>query len=439
MVSVIALCVTASAHAETLGDAVASATRTHPSAEAAQAALQSAAQDKREQRSAYFPTLSVSSTAGRIYGDNATSRGLSVTRGAGYSNLWNGSISARETIFNGFQTSSRIDSAKARQSSAAMTLDDVRESLAFRTAQAYIELLRTSEGLKLLQQHETKVDDYLSRIKKMVDEGASDEAELQQANDIRVILDGLIDDYEAQLRAAQSNYADLTGHFPDTSLALPVLAAGQLPSDLDSAVALARGNHPGIKAAEQSSISMTHDAKAEKGVLYPTVEGELSYMTEDKRDLIGGEIEDGRAVVHANWAFDTGGAQLARIKKKNYQQAEALSRLREVEKQIELGVRLAWSEYSAAQEQTQNQAKRRELNEKLFETYKVQFEGAKISLLQLMQGDNLLFTTGLEKMNGEYRLLTAQYALLSSMGKVRDSVGSVAGVQPAAGGKWTRR
>lgn len=432
-VSALVLCGSFSVHAETLGDAVEAAISTHPSIEAAKAAIDAANQEKRAQRSDYFPKISVSSTAGRIYGDNATSRGLSVTRGAGYSGLWNGSVSARETIFNGFQTSNKVHSTVERKTSAMMSLEDVRESLAFRTVQSYLDVMRATEGLALLKKHEVKVDDYLSRIKKKVDEGASDEAEYQQARDIRVILDGLLDDYEAQLRAAQSNYMDLTGDVPGNSLVRPVLAQDILPGDIEGALSWARDHHPAIKAAYHSSQSSAHDAKAEKGSLYPTVEGELSYMAEDKKDLIGGEIEDGRAVIHANWGFDTGGAQLARISKKKYEHAEALSRLRETEKQIDLGVRLAWSEHQAAVEQAKNQQKRRELNEKLFATYKIQFEGAKISLLQLMQGDNQLFTTGLEKMNGEYRALASQYALLSSMGKIRESVLAVPSVEPAAG------
>ena len=103
--------------AETLEEATAAALNSHPSIEGAKASSEEAAQAKREQFSNYFPTLSASSTAGRIYGDNATSRGLSVTRGAGYSGLWNGSVSAREKIFDGFETSNRVGAAKSRKAS----------------------------------------------------------------------------------------------------------------------------------------------------------------------------------------------------------------------------------------------------------------------------------------------------------------------------------
>ena len=70
----------------------------HPSLSAAVAGHEAATLEKREKRSALYPTVNLSATGGRIYGDNSTSRGLSVTRGAGYSWLWEGSATLRQNI-----------------------------------------------------------------------------------------------------------------------------------------------------------------------------------------------------------------------------------------------------------------------------------------------------------------------------------------------------
>ena len=434
------------AHSETLEDAIRATITTHPSIETATASSDAAFQEKSEHRSGYFPKLQVNGSTGRIYGDNATSRGLSVSRGSGYSNMWRGSVSATETIFDGFETRNRVKSAASKKKSADLNVLDVREALSYRAAQSYIDLMRARDGLALLHGHGKKVDDYLARIKQMVDDGGSDEAEHQQARDIRVILNGLIDDYEGQVRAAESNYFDMTGHASDGELSVPAVPEEFMPATLEEAIELARKQHPLVQGAAYTSQSAAYDVEAEKAPLMPEVEGELSYMKEEKRDLIGGEIEDGRAVINMNWAFETGGGQIARIKRKKFAHAEALSRVREAEKQVELGVRLAWSEYQTAQEQIANQELRQELNAKLFDTYEIQFEGGKISLLQLMQGDNQLFTTCLEKINGKYRLLIAEYALLSSMGRLQEALnlGTVvaaasveAAVEPAAGTECT--
>ena len=409
--------------AESLPEAVKAALATHPAVAMTQASAQAADQELRIQRSGYFPDVSASAAAGRMFGNNATSRGLEVTRGEGYSDIWNTSVSARQPLFDGFETPSRVRAAQEQKRSSDLMLLDARENMSFRVTQAYIELMRAREGLLMLKDYTSKADEYLARIKSMVDEGASDEAEHQQARDIRVILDGLIADYEGQVRAAESNYFMLTGRLPETDLLKPPALDDQIPASIDDAIAYARDHHPSVLAARRAMQASVFDLQAEKAPLYPRVDGELSYLIEEKRDLIGGELEDGRALINMNWQFETGGAQLARIKKKKYEHAQAKARLEEMQKQIELGVRLALSELETANRQVSNQAKRRELNEKLFATYKIQFDGGKISPLQLMQGENQLFTTGLEQMNGQYRALAAQYGILASMGQLQNTLG----------------
>ena len=422
LISTALLCFPSSAHADTVEDAVGRALQQHPTVQAAQATIKTADEQRREEVSGYFPELSVTGTAGRLYGDNATSRGLSVTRGAGYSYLWEGQMTARQMIFDGFGTQNRVQSAKAREKAADLNLSDVRENLALRAAQSYVNVMRAHTGLNMLKKHTKVVDDYLGRIKTAVDDGAVDEAEYQQARDVKVILDGFVSDYEGQVRAAEAEYFEITGSLPEGELAVPVPRVDLMPPTVEEAATLAVETHPSLQSAAYQSRSYQYDINSEQASLYPELSGELSYLKSDKEDIIGGEAIDQRAVIRANWNFETGGAQLARIRKKRYEHQESMAQTEELKSNIRLGVNLAYSELQTAQEQYENSKKRLDLNTKLFETFGVQFEGARITLLQLMQSDNQLFNTKLEKMNGEYRVLAAQYAALASMGRLQGSM-----------------
>ena len=190
--------------AETLEQAVSITLSQHPQVESAQAAFGRSRQEQKEEFSAYFPELNVTATGGRIYGDNSTSRGLSVTRGTGYSYLWEGSVSARQKIFDGMETRNRVGAARSQVKAAELALIDVRENLAYQTVQTYLNLLRVQKGLALLNGQQKTVAEYLQRIRTMVDDGAADEAELQQARDVSIILDNFIADYEGQARALES-------------------------------------------------------------------------------------------------------------------------------------------------------------------------------------------------------------------------------------------
>ncbi len=420
-------------HAETLQQAVQATLENHPSLETVRATAGEAEQERREYRSNYFPQLQAGLSGGRIYGDNSTSRGLTVTRGAAYSNYWQGSVDARQMLFDGFETGNRVDAAQAKIHSISGNLTDTAERQSLATAQAYIDVLRTREALRLIAKQSGKIADYQVRIKNMVDEGAADEAEYQQATDILMILDTMKADYRGQMEVAEASYAELTGHLPGDDLVLPEPNIALIPAESMQALEFAKAHHPGLLAAVQASRSAGFDAKAEQGTLYPDIDADLSYMKEEKDDVIGGEVVDGRALLRANWSFDTGGAQLARIKQKKYREKEAMSRVHELERQVERGVRMAYAEQKTALQQLDNQEKRRVLNGKLFDTYKVQFEGARIKQLQLMQADNQLFITELEKVNGAYRLLASRYSILASIGRLQESL-SLASA-PASG--WT--
>lgn len=413
------------AQAETLSDSVLSALQQHPSVEAAIESLGSAKENRAEQYSSYFPEVSLSATGGRMFGDNATSRGLVTTRGEAYSWLGEGSVTVRQRIFDGMETSSRVDAAEARKKKAYNSLFEVREDLALRAVQAYVNVLRGREAVKVLKTHKSKVADYQSRIRRMMDEGAADETQVQQAKDISVILDGILADFEGQLMGAEAQYYEAIGYRPGPELDTPQVPFDSIPDDIALAVDYALNNHPSLAAATDESRAASYDIGAEKSALYPDLNGELSYLKRDQRDEIGGEAEDARAVMRLSWDFSTGGAQLARIRRSKHTHQETISRLEDARGQIERDVNLAYAEYQTASRQLDLLGQRRALNEKLFKAYQAQFEGAKVNLLQLMQADNQLFNTKLESINGRYRLINAQYGMLASMGRLQNASVSI--------------
>ncbi|GJL86105.1 MAG: channel protein TolC [Micavibrio sp.] len=407
-----------------MNEAVGAALRHHPSVEAAQIGIGIANEQSREEFSGYFPELSASGTYGRVYGDNSTSRGLVTDRGAAYSYLGEGSFSIRQMIFDGLETPSRVQAAQTRTMQAGTNATDIRESIALRAAQAYVNVLRTRAGLEMLYAHRSQVDDYLNRIETMVNEGAGDEAELQQAKEIRVILAGIVKEYEGQTRAAEADYMEVTGHMPEGDMIKHSPRLDLVPAYADDATTFAKAHHPAVLASELEATASGHDIDAEKAVLYPDLDGELSYLKSDKDDVIGGEVVDARAVFRMNWNFSTGGAELARIKRKQLEHQESVAQMQEVHRQVERDVRLAYSEFETARAQYDLLGERVVLNSDLFETYQTQFEGARISQLQLMQAHNQLFNTLLEKMNGEHRLLASEYMILASVGRLQESLAS---------------
>lgn len=414
-----------SSQAEPLDAVVTAALNHHPSVEAALAARDSSRAEKAEYVAGYFPTLDVRSTGGRVYGDNATSRGLSVTRGAGYSWLWEGSVTLTQMLFDGNETSSRVQSAQARRMAANYNIMDVREKLALRTVLAYMDIVRGREAMAALQRHHGKVTDYIKRISKMVDEGAADEAMLAQARDIEIQLLTTMNNLQGQMEKSAIDYTEVVGRAPDSMMGRPVVEAASLPLAAEDGVTYAMENHPALLSASYTWESLEKDTAAARAGWYPDFNGELSYLKRDQRDIIGGEAVDEKAVVRMNWNFSTGGAQKARVRKAEYKQQESAARYQEKRQQIEKMIRTAYNDIDTATRQLGLMGKRVDLNRALLGTYEAQFEGGRVTLLQLLQTENTLFNAELARLNGQYRFLAAQFSALASMAKLQDSLSIV--------------
>ena len=409
---------TTGAYAETMLDAVQAAVSSHPSIEAAREAQNATEQTVREQRSAYFPDVSVSVTGGRLYGDNATSRGLSVTRGTGYSNLGEGSASLSQRVLDWGETSHKVDAAKARYEAAGSTLDGTLQSVALKAVQAHIALLRADELKAKAKKNLDTIEGYRKKIAVQVKEGGADEAELNRANDFLLLARNAATEFDGNYQQALADYVEATGDVPHNALKRPQLPA-HFPTSLDEAIDTANEVHPQIVSAKEAVVASDFDVRAEKTSYLPKVHGELSYLKRDQEDVIGGESIDARAVMKMDWNYSLGGAQLARVDRAAHTRAQSKAQLQEVYRRVERDIRVAWSALDVVRQQVNTQLERKEATAKVVDTYKTQFEGGgERSLIELMQAESQAFDAQVAYANADYGILNATYTLLAAMGQL---------------------
>ncbi len=409
-------------HAETLRAALEQALNTHPSVRAAIARRDAAEKTMLEQNSRYFPEISARAAGGRVYGDNSTSRGLTVTRDAAYSGYGEGAITMTQMLYDGFETPSRVKAARDRTEAEGFGLADLREDLAARVAQAYLNVRRAYDALALVEGQEKAAGAYLEKIRARVKEGASEESEIHQAQNILLMLKNTREDYRNRVRAASARYMELVGTMPDGALEIPQPLSASIPESLEAALAQAQQENPLLQVSDLTAAALEDDVAAEKGTLYPDLNAELSYLKRDQRDEIGGEVIDGKALVRVSWNFSTGGAQLARIDRKKIEHEAALARRQDTLRQIEREVRTAYADLESARAKRENSRERVTLMRGILDNYKAQFEAARIGVLQLMQADNQSFTANLEKLDAEYNALIAEYTLLGAIGTLQDAL-----------------
>jgi adhesin transport system outer membrane protein len=406
------------ANAETLQEAVLSALNTHPGVDVAIAAREAATEGRRAAYSAYFPELSASAATGRMYGDNATSRGLTFDRGAGYSWLHEGNLSLSQMLFDGYEARNAVDAAAARRMAAESAINDVREQLAYQTVLAYLSVLRAAEEHALISDYADKTDDYIERIKIMVEGGAAGEGELQQASDMRLLLENIRLESEGRLDVARVRYAELVGAYPEGPLQAPPFNEDMIPA-IEEAVARSAAMHPSLQTQESRAAAAENEIGREQSALYPDFNAELSYYKKDLADDIGGEVTDAKGLVRMSWNFSTGGAQLSTIRKRRHEYAGAQARLRELRREIEKNVRTAYAELETAGALHETYARRAALMDELAATNRTRFEGGMAGLLELLQSENQLFSARMDLIGAHYRLWAARYGVPSATGTLQ--------------------
>mgnify|MGYP006269258237 CR=1 FL=1 len=414
------------AFSETLQNSVESALLYNPQVENASAGYFAAEEGINEARAGLYPDVEVNVQGGRFYADTTTTRAQTVSRGAAYSGLFEASLTVRQPLFDGMETFRRMDAAQARAGSADLSIENVRESLAIEVVRSYIDVLRTRKTLEMLESQKTEMQDFKNRIERSVNQAAASESELLQAEEIMLQLQNIETGLIRDLRSAEARFAELTGYFPPENLVQPERKTNLVPEDLQDAILYARQNHPEIKALKLEALAADHDVKAEKGTFLPDINTELTYLERDQSDTVGGETLDARALLKASWTFNVGGRVKARARRAEFAHKQALASTRQTIRRIEREIREAFSIVKSAQRQQDILLQTADKKKRLLETFRSQFEGGNVTLVQLMQATNQMFKSRRDLMAVEYQLMQAEYFVIGRTGRLRDALYNVA-------------
>ncbi len=410
------------AHSETLEDAIEAAFLHHPQIESASANQFAAIESINEAKSSYMGDINLSVQGGRMYANTTTTRGLTTTRGAAFSGLFEASASFNQPLYDGFETYNRVNAAEARADSADLNIQTVRELLGQETVRAYLDILRGRRIKNMLISQMSDITSYKDRIEKMIQDGGASESELIQAHEIVLGLENAIVQVDGSLTGANARYAQFTGFFPDDELMDVMSYREFIPATADEAVAYAFENHPEIQSIMLETEAADHDIDAERATFLPDINSEFSFLERDQKDVVGGETTDARALIKANWAFSVGGRVQARTRRAEYLHKEALARSHDTMRRIESEIRESFSLWESAKRQFEILSITARKKQDLLDVYEDQFEGGNVTLIQLMQATNQLFKVKRDVVQARYQAIHAELLVIGKMGRLRDAL-----------------
>jgi outer membrane protein len=268
----------APACAETLADAIALAYQTNPNLQAQRASQRALDENWVQARTGWRPSLTAQGSLSwtEIRTPHAAGGGLIDTNGDGIPDSIGRGVTQRNSIFpslnltqpiwTGGRTAAAVSAAEADILSGRETLRRVESQVMLAVVQAYVDVRRDQEAVRIRQENVGVLQRQLEESKARFDVGEITRTDVAQSESRLAASQALLQSAVAQLAVSRSNYAAIVGQNPGELADVPSLAY-LLPANADEAFSVAEKFNPTLRAqqyAEQASRARVAAARAER-------------------------------------------------------------------------------------------------------------------------------------------------------------------------------
>jgi outer membrane protein len=267
--------------AETLADAIALAYDSNPTLQAQRATQRALDENWVQARTGFRPTLSTTVQAQYSQTRTPGGHGLVDTNGDGIpdtvvstsireSNFGEAGFSFSQPIYTGGRAAAAVNAAEADILTGRENLRRVEAQVVGSVLQAYVDVRRDQEGLRIRQEDLTVLQRQLEESKARFDVGEITRTDVAQSEARLAASQAAVQSAQAQLAISRANYAAVVGQNPGELAPEPPLSP-LLPATIDQAFDIADRDNPQIRAAqyaEQASKERVAGARAQR---MPTV------------------------------------------------------------------------------------------------------------------------------------------------------------------------
>lgn len=333
-------------------------------------------------------------------------------------------LTLSQMLFDGMGTSSEVDRNRSRVESATHKLAYTSEQTALKAIEAYLEVLRQQEVIRLTKDNLAVHERTFDQIRLRASSGVGRKSDQDQIEARLALTKANLTAAEANLIVAKVNYK-LTIGTPPGELTKPQPPdRDMLPKDSDEAVMVAMGNSRILQSAEADLDAAEAQHRAAKSFLYPRLDVELGIQHNDVTTAVDANRDDNKyAMVRFRYNLYKGGSDTARAEETRHQTSEAREILARAERQLEQSVRLSWNAYKSAVDRLPNLRKHADSSLLSRDAYAKQFSLGQRTLLDLLDTENEYYTASVNFLNGHYVELFSRYRVLADTGLLLDNLG----------------
>lgn len=406
----------AQAQAMSLNEAIQNTIDNHPEISASANDRRSANEEIKVAKGGYLPTVDLMAAYGREHTDSPTTRALG-NHNKETLNYTQSELRLRQMLFDGLYTPNEVGRTTAVANSRAYYVRGTSESLALRTIEVYLEVLKRRELLTLaknnLQAH-LRIDD---QIGLRSNRGVGSNADRDQSAARRALAENNYNTAQVDLADAEANFFSAVGKLPD-ELETPASIRGEVPADLNAARQSMLLNNPYLKSAQADVDAAEKQYESSKAPFYPRFDAELAVGANDNIQGYEGHDNEWRAAVVMNYNLFNGNRDKARLQSNSYKIGQAQDIRNNALRMLNENLALAWNAMSNARLQTPVARQYADTTSRVRVAYQDQFGLGQRTLLDLLDSENELYDASRRYTELRYTEEFAMYRLLATEGEL---------------------
>jgi len=409
-----------SASADTLEGALALAYKNNPQVNSQRAATRATDEGVGIALSGYRPQVAATAAVGEQYLDTLT-RGAAPLRGTIATQSYG--LTSKQTLFNGFQTSSRTRQAEGQVFVQRETLRTTEQTVLLNAATAYMNLLRDAALLDLQRNNVKVLEATLRQTRDRFTAGEVTRTDLAQAESSLAAGRSSLHAAESNYVTSKSAYVQVIGVEPGR-LASASPVDRLFPSTLQAALARGASENPAITTATYNVDVAVEQVKIQEGALYPnlSLNGSLQKNFGSTTNLASLEALSGSVVGQLTVPIYQGGAEYANIRQAKETLGQRRLDLDTARLAVQQNVTQSWGQLEAAKAQVDATTAQVTSAEIALDGVREEARVGQRTTLDVLNAQQALVQARTALVTAQHDRIVASYAVLSSVGALSPQV-----------------
>lgn len=385
---------------------------TNPEVAAAWNGLNAAGHDVRQARGNYLPSIDVTAGVG-IEDRGGDGRGSYDTDFA--------ELRLTQMIYDGFATRSEVQRLDRAKLVRYYELLGASENVALEASQAYLDVNRYRDLVRLAQQNYADHLRVFNQIEERALAGTGRGVDLEQISGRLALAESNLMTEASNLHDVTARYQRLVGGLPAETLAPAPDMDDRLPSSVTEAVDLAFSGNPDFHAAIENIEASRAEREAARSGFHPRVDLRGRTGSNNESGITGRRDQHSIELV-ASVNLYRGGSDLASFRAASDRVQQATNQRELACTNVRQTTQVAFNDTQRLREQLRYLNEHRQSIDRVRGAYQQQFDIGQRTLLDVLDSENEYFEASRAYVNAEYDVAVADARTLAAMGQLMQAL-----------------